>query len=426
MAAGRKEDSHRQIEGVSAALPSASGERRGPALPPLKESVAVSLPVPDEVPSTPLVAAPQPPEAAAGCPERDGAADFGLGGRTTSAMDGNYSSSSEWGFTSSVGPYSQYSGYLGGGGGFRDFPSLGSRGSEGWSPLDGRASSSSQGTWSNLPPQKPRGGPGRGQATIQEAGEEEAEAETELAEEQPRGALGGSTGRPRPDYEVFVEVEPRIKPTFRRGPKNTFVFELESATINIVAVCEKREGVGSSRGTRSHRSEDEIPLELPEVSRVVFDPSAETPPEGMATGREEKYGSILEVPQTVSIGAHIKLHSPAGTLVLEDMCTTNGERRKVAENTLHYKMKVDGQLPLGAEGVDFGVHSLGVDLQVVFSCMLELGSGGFPSQEPAVEDRRTAKPSEVSAVDAGTGGGGCGQVPAAASSRQQSSSETNG
>lgn len=266
-------------------------------------------------------------------------------------------------------------------------PSDDAFGTKGYSPAAGK------GTWSSLGARSdaPRG-------SLDKGGAEEA------------GAGAGLRPRKVPDYDVVVEVSPRMQPSFRRGPENTFVFELGLLKVLVSAFCKHGQPQDREVGDPDISSENEIVLNMPEVQQVVFDPANEQPPEGTASGSVTTRGTILQLPQAHSLAAKIKLRSLSGSLVLEDQRVSNtGQRQKVGENTLHYKLQVDGHLPISKEGADEGMHCLGVSLQLGFTCIFEVGSSGFPAQPHAL---RRPVASSRPVVDAGTGGGGGGRSAA--------------
>eukprot|EP00913_Durusdinium_trenchii_P024653 g23142.t1 len=57
---------------------------------------------------------------------------------------------------------------------------------------------------------------------------------------------------------------------------------------------------------------------MPEVSWVVFNPWAGTPPGGTVAAQTRKRGAVLEVSPQVTLNAKLKANSPYGTLVVED------------------------------------------------------------------------------------------------------------
>merc|ERR1719330_409365 len=106
-------------------------------------------------------------------------------------------------------------------------------------------------------------------------------------------------------------------------------------------------------------------------------PNFSRAPNATASAQTMKRGAILEVPQSVGLNAQLKANSPHGSMVLEDLQFVNGYQQKVGENTLNYRLQVDGQLSMNRNGVAPGSHRLEVDLTFLFTCQLVLG-GGMP------------------------------------------------
>jgi hypothetical protein len=113
---------------------------------------------------------------------------------------------------------------------------------------------------------------------------------------------------------------------------------------------------------------------LPEVQHVIFDPRANTPPNGRCWTQAYKQGAVLEVPPQITMNAKLKTDSPFGSLILEDISMQGHHRSKVGETVLNYRLQVDGHLSVGQGTGSCGANRLQVELNFVFDCYL----GGPP------------------------------------------------
>lgn len=101
----------------------------------------------------------------------------------------------------------------------------------------------------------------------------------------------------------------------------------------------------------------------------------------------------------LSRGSLRQANSPHGSLVLEDIQVSGGYQQKVGENTLHYRLHVEGQLCMMERSGNSGSNRLVVDLNFIFSAKLQLGGeacagplsgalmGGVPGESGANSKR---------------------------------------
>lgn len=171
----------------------------------------------------------------------------------------------------------------------------------------------------------------------------------------------------QPGCQVHVEVIPEIQPNFSRIQNGAFRFELGPIMVRLRTECNPpppHSGHGPP-----FKPYEEFVVDMPEMNDLIFDPARQLPPGAQANATIQKRGAVLEVPQTVGLDAVLKANSPHGALILEDIQVVNDMKQKVAENTLQYRLQVDGQLSTNkVQGSS--AHRLEVDLTFHFHCQL--------------------------------------------------------
>lgn len=177
------------------------------------------------------------------------------------------------------------------------------------------------------------------------------------------------------ESDVFVEVTPELQPNFGRGPNDTFIMQLPPILVRITTHCQPPPP--SVPGLAAYKPADQFTMQIPELQHVVFDPRSRSPPDGSVCVRTVKRGAVLEVPPSVGLNAQLKANSPHGTMVLEDIQVMGGTmKQKVGENSLHYKLQVEGQLTMAERAGNNGANRLQVELVFTFVAKIQLGSGG--------------------------------------------------
>eukprot|EP00931_Biecheleriopsis_adriatica_P041573 TRINITY_DN23752_c0_g1_i1.p1 TRINITY_DN23752_c0_g1~~TRINITY_DN23752_c0_g1_i1.p1 ORF type:complete len:254 (+),score=47.78 TRINITY_DN23752_c0_g1_i1:60-821(+) len=173
-----------------------------------------------------------------------------------------------------------------------------------------------------------------------------------------------------PAIEVFVEVAPEVTPTFHREQDGTFAFGVPPIRVRLTTSCSPMPF--AEPGLSPFKPYEEFMLEMPELSRVIFNPWAGMPPGGTATAHAKKRGAILEVSPSTTLDAKLKANSPFGTLVLEDVQVSSdmAVQQKIGETMLNYQLKVEGALSVNKGGGNLGSNRLEVDLAFHFSASL--------------------------------------------------------
>merc|ERR1719420_506757 len=140
---------------------------------------------------------------------------------------------------------------------------------------------------------------------------------------------------------------------------------------------------------------EEMWITFDEVAQVVFDPQR-GPPNGQVWCQRNKRGAVIELPREFSMNANLKTDSPFGNVVLEDLqVQPDGQRMKVGESVLNYRLQTDGQMSVAQGQGANGANRLEVELNFCFSCTLH--APGFAPLPPG-----------GAAALAGGGGGGPG------------------
>merc|ERR1711970_1222246 len=63
----------------------------------------------------------------------------------------------------------------------------------------------------------------------------------------------------------------------------------------------------------------EVTIDMPEISRVVFDPDTNMPREGRISCKAMARGNVMESLSSLSVDAKLKTNSPRGSLVLQNV-----------------------------------------------------------------------------------------------------------
>jgi len=176
-------------------------------------------------------------------------------------------------------------------------------------------------------------------------------------------------------HQVHVEVIPEIQPNFSRIQNGAFRFELGPIMVRLRTECNPPPP-HNSHGP-PFKPYEEFVVDMPEMNDLIFDVARQMPPGAQAMASIQKRGAVLEVPQTVGLDAMLKANSPHGALILEDIQVVNDMKQKVAENTLHYRLQVDGALSTNkVQGSN--AHRLEVDLTFHFHCHLTMQDFAYP------------------------------------------------
>jgi hypothetical protein len=174
-----------------------------------------------------------------------------------------------------------------------------------------------------------------------------------------------------------VEATPEIQPNFQRGGNGTFEMYVQGVRVRLATSCNPPPQ--PFPGLSPFKPFEEFMVQLPEVQRVVFDPRANSPPNGRAWCNATKRGAVIELPPHITMNAKLKTDSPYGSLILEDMSIQGDYKQKVGETVLNYRLQVDGQLSVGHGAGNNGANRLEVELNFVFDCYL----GGPPVAQPS-------------------------------------------
>jgi len=180
------------------------------------------------------------------------------------------------------------------------------------------------------------------------------------------------------ESDVFVEVTPVLEPNFNRGPNGTFILQVPAFVVNITTSCNPPPPMAP--GLTPHKPNEQFTVQFPDLGQVVYNPAMRQPPNATATSFTTKRGAVLEVPAQVGLNAQLKANSPHGALVLEDLQMCGGMQQKVGENTLHWKLAVEGQLSMSQGTGNSGSHRLEVDLKFHFTGQLSSGGGAAGGQ----------------------------------------------
>ncbi|CAE8598309.1 unnamed protein product [Polarella glacialis] len=180
---------------------------------------------------------------------------------------------------------------------------------------------------------------------------------------------------PARSADVFVEVSPEMQPNFARGPNGVFVMDLPPIRVRLATNCVPP--LPAEQGLAPFKPYEEFFVEMPEVSRVIFDPARGMPPNFTVTAQARKRGAVLEAPSNITMNAQLKANSPYGSLLLEDLQVANGMKQKIGESRLDYRLQVEGQLSVNPGAGNFGANRLEVDLLLSFTCSLQTGVDNF-------------------------------------------------
>eukprot|EP00929_Paragymnodinium_shiwhaense_P006441 TRINITY_DN10986_c0_g1_i1.p1 TRINITY_DN10986_c0_g1~~TRINITY_DN10986_c0_g1_i1.p1 ORF type:complete len:356 (-),score=41.92 TRINITY_DN10986_c0_g1_i1:192-1259(-) len=222
----------------------------------------------------------------------------------------------------------------------------------------------------------------------------------------PQSGMGMQWGPPGQQQQqgqslaVHVEVVPDVHPTFGKGPGETFLMEVPPIMVRLSTSCQPPPQL--QPGMTPMKPYEEFPVQLPEVSRVVFDPRSNRPPDGRCWTQVHKHGAVMEFPASATVDAKLKTNSPYGSLILEDVAMNQMMRQKVGENVLNWRMQVSGQLTVTKGTGNMGSNRLEVDLTFLYDCYM----GGPPVAQPEGGGGAACGGAPPSAYG---GGPGCGQ-----------------
>eukprot|EP00435_Cladocopium_sp_Y103_P010422 s1062_g2.t1 len=184
------------------------------------------------------------------------------------------------------------------------------------------------------------------------------------------GAGFAMPGMQGPTIETFVEVSPEIQPAFRREQDGTYSMQVPRIRVRLTTNCSPPPP--AEPGLAPFKPYEEFWVDMPEVSWVVFNPWAGTPPGGTISAQAKKRGAVLEVSPQVTLNAKLKANSPYGTLVVEDYQVDGrtGMQQKVGETPLTYQLKVEGALSVNKGAGNMGSNRLEVDLSFYFTASM--------------------------------------------------------
>lgn len=180
-------------------------------------------------------------------------------------------------------------------------------------------------------------------------------------------AMPGMQG---PTIDTFVEVSPEIQPVFRREQDGTYSLQVPRIRVRLTTNCSPPPP--AEPGLAPFKPYEEFWVDMPELSWVVFNPWAGTPPGGIISAQAKKRGAVLEVSPQVTLNAKLKANSPYGTLVVEDYQVDGrtGMQQKVGETPLTYQLKVEGALSVNKGAGNMGSNRLDVDLSFYFTASM--------------------------------------------------------
>jgi hypothetical protein len=165
-----------------------------------------------------------------------------------------------------------------------------------------------------------------------------------------------SGGPVQDSLEAFVEVMPKIEPLFEQGPKGTFVMLVPDLSVRFTTTCSPAPSLIA--GVPAFKPFEEIPISMPEICHVVFDP---LPRDGRLKCVAKTCGTIMQFLPTCSIDAKMKTNSPHGTINIR-----NAQDGKDA--LLNWNLHVEGKLEvLRGAGIS-GSNKLTGELYLTFEC----------------------------------------------------------
>merc|ERR1719356_2432754 len=89
-------------------------------------------------------------------------------------------------------------------------------------------------------------------------------------------------------HEVLVEVSPQLTPQFTNGPSGTFVLNIPNINVALSTRCTPPTPLVD------YMPHEVMPVVMPELLDVVFDPRRDVPRGGKMSCSTTKYGDVLE------------------------------------------------------------------------------------------------------------------------------------
>eukprot|EP00927_Polykrikos_kofoidii_P075119 TRINITY_DN71183_c0_g1_i1.p1 TRINITY_DN71183_c0_g1~~TRINITY_DN71183_c0_g1_i1.p1 ORF type:complete len:272 (+),score=19.60 TRINITY_DN71183_c0_g1_i1:82-897(+) len=182
-------------------------------------------------------------------------------------------------------------------------------------------------------------------------------------------AGGGRTYSPRGDFSqscnVYVECIPEVYPKFYRGPGETFVLEVDSVLVKLSTTSDPEPRLDP--GMVPFKPYEQFRIELPEVSRVIFDPNRDIPRDGRIWTQVRKRGAVMEVPPSTTLDGRVKTNSPYGSLIIDNV---SGYSFPVGEDVLNWRLQVTGQMSEAKGAGHMGAKKLEVDFVFLFDCYM--------------------------------------------------------
>jgi hypothetical protein len=159
--------------------------------------------------------------------------------------------------------------------------------------------------------------------------------------------------------EAFVEVMPNIQPEFNRASNDTFVMVVPDFTLQFSTSCVP--APPPIAGLPAFRPFEEVPVSMPEIHHVVFDPQMNTPCDGQLSCITKTSGTIMQFLPTYSIDAKLKHNSPHGHISLTDVQTGK-------EIVFNWRLQVESNLAVVKDAGVAGSSQLVGELQLTFEC----------------------------------------------------------
>lgn len=163
----------------------------------------------------------------------------------------------------------------------------------------------------------------------------------------------------RKEPRGFVEVMPIIQPEFNRVSNDTFVMVVPDFTLQFSTSCVP--APPPIAGLPAFRPFEEVPVSMPEIHRVIFDPRMNTPCNGQLSCMTMTNGTIMQFLPTYSIDAKLKHNSPHGHISLTDAQTGK-------ETVFNWRLQVEGKLAVVKDAGVAGSSELVGELQLTFEC----------------------------------------------------------
>jgi hypothetical protein len=161
------------------------------------------------------------------------------------------------------------------------------------------------------------------------------------------------------ELECFVEVMPTLRPSFERGPGNSYVMMVPRIDLQFTTGCTPQTPLIDNMP--AFKPHENVELAMSEISRVIFDPDANVPRDGRLTRTTTTKGCVMEFSPAFSIDAKLKTNSKNGSVHL-----THGATGR--ETVLHWKLHIEGKLFVNKDAGTFGTNRLEGELFVTFEC----------------------------------------------------------